>query len=101
MGKWADFGISDVQYDKDHKHIIKAQVHPDTGDTIGSSTETTRSTIISRIEDGLTFITIIKNKDNKWEKGQPVKIITINKAKYIKTIENNKECDNLENLPEF
>jgi len=101
MAKWADFGISAVQYDKDHKHIVKARIHPDNGDTIGSSTDTARSTIVSRIEDGKTFVTITKGDDKKWQKGQPVKIVTINNVKYIKTVENNKECDNLENLPEF
>jgi len=101
MAKWADYGISAVQYDKDHKHIVKARVHHDSGEMIGSPIDIARSMIVSMIEDGKTFVTITKCNDSEWQKGQPVKIVTISNVKYIKTVENNKEFDNLENLPEI
>jgi Protein of unknown function (DUF3892) len=101
MLKWADFCISEVQYDKDHKHIVKAKVRVDNSDTLGTATEQSRVTIVSAIESGKTYITITQNNEGKWSKGQPVKVVVINAKKYIKTVENNKECDNLENLPEF
>ena len=65
MSKWADYCISAVKYDQEHKHIIKARVHPDNGDTIGSATDTVRTTIVANIESGKTFVTITKNKENK------------------------------------
>jgi len=38
---------------------------------------------------------------DKWKKGQRVYIIKVNGIEYIKTVDNGKEQDNLENLPEF
>jgi hypothetical protein len=101
MAKWADYGISAVRYNSAHTHIDKVKVHLDNGDTIGTAVEMTRQKVISLIKAGKTFVTILKNNDDKWIKGQPVYIITINGTEYIKTVDNGKECDNLENLPEF
>jgi len=101
MTKWADYAISAVRYNVRHTHIDKVRVHPDNGDSIGESTEWTRADVIAAIKRGTTFVTIFKNKDGKWEKGQPVYIIRVNGVEYIKTVDNGKEEDNLENLPEF
>lgn len=99
--KWADFCISAVRYDKDHKHIVAARVHIDKGDTITGYVEYPRATIVDNIEKGFSYVTITKKSDGNWAKGQPVFVVTINRVKYIKTVENNKESDNLENLPEY
>ncbi len=101
MAKWADFCISAVRYDANREHIVKVKSHVDNGDTIGQPEEKTRITVVSEIEDGKSYTTITKYNESKWNKGQPVTIVVINGRKYIKTVENNKECDNLENLPEF
>ena len=102
MAKWADFGISAVRYNSEHTHIDKVRVHPDNGDSIGSATEYTRQSVIAAIKKGITFVTIIESADGKkWNKGQPVYIVEINGTEYIKTVDNKKEADNLENLPEF
>jgi Protein of unknown function (DUF3892) len=101
MSKWADYGISAVHYNTAHTHIVKARVHPDNGDTIGPSSDHTREAIVDAIKNGTTFVTIITNAEGKWNKGQPVFIIKVNGVEYIKTVDNGKECDNLENLPEF
>lgn len=99
--KWADYGISQVRYDSERTHIVKVMVHVDDGETIGRGEEWTRSQVVSTIESGKTFVTILRGSDNKWNKGQPVRIIKVNGVKYIRTDENNKAADNLENLPEF
>lgn len=77
------------------------RIHPDNGDKIGASADHTRQNIIDAIKKGSTFVTIIKNTESKWSKGQPVYVIKVNSTEYIKTVDNGKECDNLENLPEF
>lgn len=101
MSKWADFGISAVKYNYAHIHIDKVRVHPDNGDTIGSPVEWTRIDVVNAIKKGTTFVTIFKGSDGNWKKGQPVYIIKINGVEYIKTVDNGKAEDNLENLPEF
>lgn len=101
MSKWADFGISAVSYNSSHTHIDKVRAHPDTGSTIETPSEYSRTEVVAAIEKGVTFITIFKNHVRKWQKGQPIQIIKINGVEYIKTVDNGNEADNLENLPEF
>ena len=101
MEKWADYAISAVRYNSAHTHIDTVRIHQDNGDSIGVSAEQTRQTIISAIKNGTTFITIFKGEDGNWKKGQPIYIIKVNGTEYIKTVDNGKEADNLENLPEF
>jgi hypothetical protein len=100
MTKWADFGISAVRFNAAHTHIDRVRAHPDNGDSIGAPSEYERASIVSAIETGTTFVTIFKNAE-KWSKGQPVYVITIDGTKYIKTVDNGKKVDNLDNLPEF
>lgn len=101
MSKWADFGISAVKYNYAHTHIDKVRVYPDNGVTIGPSVEQARTDIVNTIKKGITFVTIFKGDDEKWKKGQPVYIIKKNGIEYIKTVDNGKAVDNLDNLPEF
>ncbi|PKN52858.1 MAG: DUF3892 domain-containing protein [Deltaproteobacteria bacterium HGW-Deltaproteobacteria-13] len=101
MSKWADYGISAVKFNEGHTHINKVRVHPDNGDSIGAFFEQTRMDIVNAIKKGTTFVTIFKGSDGKWQKGQSVYIIKINGVEYIKTVDNGKAIDNLDNLPEF
>lgn len=101
MNKWADYGISAVRYNVAHTHIDRVRAHPDNGDTIGASSEHLRTDIVAAIKKGTTFVTILRGSDGNWKKGQSVYIIKINGIEYIKTVDNGKAADNLENLPEF
>lgn len=101
MSKWADFGISAVRYNGLHTHIDKVRAHLDNGATIGSFSEYTRTNVIAAIKAGKTFVTIYKGNDGNWKKGQTVYIIKVHGVEYIKTVDNGKAADNLENLPEF
>lgn len=101
MSKWADYGISAVRYNQAHTHIVKVRIHPDDGESIGDAMESTRENVVAAIKKGTSFITIIAKADNQWGKGQPVHIIHVNGIEYIKTVDNGKASDNLENLPEF
>ena len=99
--KWADYCISEVQYNVEHTHIVKVKVHVDNGDTIGSVSEWLRSEVIDAINKGKTFVTIIKTSEGKWNKGEDVRPVTVNGTKYIRTDANSKASVNLGNLPEF
>jgi hypothetical protein len=101
MGKWADYGISHVRYDDEHTHIVKVRVLENKGDTFGPAEEWARKQVVSAIEGGTTFVTILKTSEGKWKKGQDVHIITVKGLKYIRTDQNAQASDNLENLPEF
>ncbi len=101
MAKWADYCISAVRYNQQHTHIDQVKVHVDSEETISDVSVWTRADVVKSLESGKTFVTILKNAAGKWIKGQTVYIITVKGMKYIKTIDNGKEADNLENLPEF
>lgn len=101
MAKWADYGISAVRYNAAHTHIDKVRAHLDNGETIGVAGEYARADIVAAIKKGTTFVTIIKSSDGNWSKGQSIYIIKVNGVEYIKTVDNGKAADNLENLPEF
>ena len=101
MAKWADYCISAVQYDSAHTRITSVKAYKDSGDKLVDESTYTRQTIVDAIEKGTSIITVTKSSDGKMHKGQPVIVVVINGTKYIKTVDNKKECDNLENLPEF
>ncbi len=101
MAKWADYGISSVRYNSERTHIIKVKVHEDKGDSIGNAQEWSRAQVVSAVERGQTFVTILHDAGDKWKKGQNVHIVTVNGVRYLRTDQNQKASDNLENLPEF
>lgn len=101
MAKWADYCISRVRYNAEHSHIIKVEALADLGETLGSAQEMTRNDVISAIGNGKTFVTVTRNTAGNFAKGKDVHIITVNGVKYLRTDQNQRTADNLENLPEF
>lgn len=101
MEKWADYGISAVRYDQNNQYIDKVKVHLDNGDKFGQGEAWSRKDVISKINDSKTFITIIKDSDGKWKKGQDVHVITVDGEQFLRTDVNKRKSDNLENLLTF
>jgi hypothetical protein len=102
MSKWADYCIFAVRFNSQHTHIDLVRAYPDEGDKFGQMGEYARSDIVDAIKRGITFVTIFKNSQTeKYEKGQSVYIIKVNGTEYLKTVDNGKAADNLDNLPEF
>ncbi len=101
MEKWADYGILGKRLDSEGTRIVKVEVREDKGDKLGSAEERTRSQVVSAIDNGESFVTILLDANNKWSKGQAVHIITVNGVKYIRTDQNSVAADNLGNLPDF
>jgi hypothetical protein len=101
MAKWADYLISAVRYNSDHTHIDQVKAYEDKDDSMGEAKVYRRQKIVDEINNGTTFVTIYKNSEGKYYKGQKVYVIKVNDVSYLKTMDNGKEKDNLENLPEF
>lgn len=101
VAKWADYLISQVQYNAEGSHIVKVLAHVDNGESVGAGTEATRQIVIARLDAGSTFCTITKNSDGKWQKGAAVFAVTIDNVRYIKTVADNTKKDNLGSLPRF
>ena len=102
MVKWADYGISAVRYNSKGTHIEKVKVHIDKGDTMEPTGEWFRTDVVSSLEKGHTFVTILLSNEGKWDKGEEVGIVHHpNGEKYIRTDKDYTAADNLKNLPRF
>ena len=99
--KWADYLISQVQYNEAETHIVKVLSHNDNGSSVSEGTELTRSTVVIRLGEGSTFVTITKNLEGKWTSGAQVRAVTIGGEKYIRTDADSITRDNLGSLPRF
>jgi len=62
--------------------------------------EETRANVVASIEGNWTFVTVFQS-NGRWQTGQRVFVIKINGTKFIKTVDNGKAVDNLDDLPEF
>jgi hypothetical protein len=101
MPKWADYLIYKVQFNAQRTHINRLRTFVDSGDSIGQSGEYARQDIVAAIKNGTTFVSIYQNSNGNWDKGKKVYVVPINGAEYLKTVNDNKLVDNLDNLPEF
>jgi len=101
MTKWADYVISDVSFNNAHTHIDSVKVRRDNGGTISNPAEHSRADVVAAIKNGVTFVTTFRGKDGNWHKGEPVYIVKIHGTEFIKTVDNGRPVDNLDNLPEF
>ena len=93
MKKWANYLISKVRYDS--KNLIFAAIrHQDTdlGITYGEPVD--RSTIVSDIKNGLSYMTIYNGK-NSWKKGHKIQTFFIRGTLYLRIDENKVKLDYL------
>ena len=97
MDKWADYLISEVNYDS--KHLISVAIrHQDTDKGITKGTPVDRLTISSDIKNGLSYITIYSGK-NSWKKGHPIHTFSIKGEPFLRIDGNKVELDSLGDLP--
>ena len=99
MNKWADFVISQVNYDSCHL-IFKALRHKDSLNGIDDGTLVDRLTIISDIKNGLNYITVYSGLSS-WKRGHKIRILKTDDQFYIRIDDNKVKLDNLGDLPEL
>jgi len=96
----ADYGITGVKYDSICKHIEWVKVGKFTGSSFGMRENWLRTKVISELDKGKTFITVLKHGD-RLKKGSKINIVTFNEKKYIRTDNENKASDDLKDIHEF
>ncbi|MGF7118261.1 DUF3892 domain-containing protein [Methanobacterium oryzae] len=96
----ADYGITGVKYNSIGKYIEWVKVGEFTGSSLGMREKWLRTKVISELENGKTFITVIKHGD-RLKKGLEISMVTMDGKKYIRTDNDNKNSDNLKDVPEF
>ena len=99
MKKWANYLISKVRYDSENliSTVIRHQ-DTDLGITYGESVD--RSTIVSDIKNGLSYMTIYNGK-NSWKKGHKIQTFSIRGTLYLRIDGNKVKLDYLGDLPEL
>ena len=98
MEKWADFLISKVSYDENHK-IQNALRHEETPKGITPGSPVDRITIASDLRHGRTYSTIYSSNDS-WRKGQNLRVYSLGGNPYIRIDGNNVDIDFLGDIPE-
>ena len=97
MNKWADYLISEVNYDS--KHLISVAIrHQDTDKGITLGIPVDRLTISSDIKNGLSYTTIYHG-NNSWKKGKVIQTFFIDGTPYLRIDGNKVILDYLGDLP--
>lgn len=96
----ADYGVTDVKYNSIDKYIEWVKVGKFAGNSFGMRENWLRTKLISELERGKTFITVLKHGD-RLKKGAEIHIVNVNGKKYIRTDNDNTASDNLKDVPEF
>ena len=86
MKKWADYLISEVNYDSENLISIATR-HQDTDSGITKGKSIDRLTIASDIKNGFTYITIYSGI-NSWKHGNKLQTFSIGGSPYLR-IDNN------------
>jgi hypothetical protein len=99
MAVQADYFISAVRYNVDHKRIEKLKVHTfidDQGETWSIEE------VIKKIEnEDKTAFTIIEDPKGTWKTGSKIHVVKRSGIKYLRANPNQLMKDNLGDLPEF
>lgn len=100
VDKWADLLISKVDYSAEPRHIVRVALRLDRGAKVGPAVIASRVEVMKWISAGYSVVTIYW-KDDGWQRGAEVQIVTIGGTLYIRTEADRKAVDNLGNLPKF
>ncbi len=99
--KWADYVITRKRLSSAGTHIETVETYEHNGSNLTSRATKSRDSVVSAIELGTTFCTATKNSDGTYSYGAPVKVVTMDGQKFIKTKADGVKKDNLDNLPDF
>jgi hypothetical protein len=102
----ADFYIEKVRYSRDHSHIVWVLAREDKDGKLHPGKNMLRKTMLGLIHAGKMFMTIYRNEEGKYRKGERVTVIQVKGVDYMRTDQDALEAgkmdhDNLANVPEF
>jgi len=100
MPKWADYLVIAVHYGLNTDSIESVKIRADYGDKLGNPEIKTKSSVVSMIKKGTTFITA-PVENSEYQKGKNVSVYTYEGTDYLRSDKNETPKDNLENLPSF
>jgi hypothetical protein len=101
MSERADFYVEKVHFTKDHNHIMRVLVRQDSESKLSKPADMARKQILSNIQSGKRFMTIFRNENGKYRRGQRITSVHVNGEEFLRTDRNVINQDHLEGLPEF
>ena len=102
MSKWADYCIVGVRFTSDRKQIETVRMLPDTGSLMVTGLIMARRQVIAGLHRGMTFTTALPDPElMSYAKGQPIGIVTVGGADYLRIDADPIAADELGRLPEF
>jgi len=99
MMKWADFVISAVKKGSGLSNITHVQIHEDLEHGLTAPKLINKHELSSKIQKGVSFITIFKKNENEWIAGDMVRTYVKDGGVFIRTDNNKVTSDNLGALP--
>ena len=99
MTKWADFVISAIKKGSGLSNISHVQIHEDLEHGLTAPKLIDKHEISSKIQKGISFITIFKKNENEWIAGDMVRTYVKDGDVFIRTDDNKVTSDNLGTLP--
>ena len=99
MSKWADYLISEAEYDSNYL-ISKIKQHHDNGESIGDGEIIDRDTLANNLGHGSKYMTVYGDL-NKLRIGKNVRYFRADGYHYIRIDHNKVNHDNLGDLPDI
>ncbi|HIA25862.1 MAG TPA: DUF3892 domain-containing protein, partial [Candidatus Nitrosopelagicus sp.] len=99
MSKWANYLISEVEYDSNYL-ISKIKQHRDNGESISDGEIIDRSTLANNLGHGSKYMTVY-GALNKFRIGKNVRYFRADGYHYIRIDHNKVNHDNLGDLPDI
>ena len=101
MAESADYFISHVHYDQDPDHIHSARIWQNVSNQLQPSGVWLRQQVVAVLLQARGVATMREASPNQWVWGERVSIYTLNNQHFIRTDANQREADNLGDLPQF
>jgi hypothetical protein len=101
MNERADFYIEKVRYNKGHTRIVWVSVREDDGKRLGGAYNMVRNRIVNLMRQGKQFMTITRNEEGKYHRGQKLAYVLVKGSVYLRTDTEEVEEDHLADIPEF
>jgi hypothetical protein len=101
MSERADFYIEKVRYNKGHTRIVWVSVREDDGKRLGGAYNMVRNRMVNLMRQGKQFMTIFRNEEGKYRRGQKLCFVSIKGGTFLRTDTDEVEQDQLTDIPEF
>jgi hypothetical protein len=101
MAERADFYIEKVRYDQGHNKIIWVSVREDSGTKLSGAYNMVRKKMMHLMGEGKQFMTIFRNPEGKYRRGQKLSAVKVKGITYLRTDLEAVENDLLDNVQEY